>query len=94
MQSIADTLFSLYRGTPQHEEWVLACLGGAWQSLVGERLDQACRPVRFAGTCLTIEVTDPSYLEPLRSMEAEVRDRLRVATRQEVRQIRFRQTGG
>ena len=90
MRSIADAIFGLYRGTPQHGEWVVGCLNGAWPALVGDRLAGICRPCKFEGACLTVEVTDASWSEALKSMETDIRDKLRVATGLEIQRISFR----
>ncbi len=90
MHSIADTIFGLYRGTPQHGEWVVGCLDGAWPALVGERLAGICRPSKFEGVCLTLEVIDASWLEALKSMENDICGKLRAATGLEIQRINFR----
>jgi hypothetical protein len=92
MRPLSDVLFGLYRGTPQHGEWVVACLEGSWPALLGERLAAVCRPRRLDGGCLLIEIIDPSWADALRGMRTELCDRIGSATRNEVRQVKFRET--
>lgn len=90
MQAVGDLIFGLYRGTPQEGEWIIACLEGAWAALVGERLAQVCRPALFEEGCLTIQILDPSWVDALQGMGAELREKIRAATHNEVRHVRFR----
>jgi predicted nucleic acid-binding Zn ribbon protein len=90
MKPLSDVLFGLYRGTPQHEEWVIACLEGAWPALVGDRLAGVCRPKRLEKGHLIIEISDRTWADALRGMQSELCDKIRAATRDEVRQIAFR----
>ncbi len=87
MKSIGSVLFTMYRGTPQHAEWIMACLEGAWPSLIGDRLAASCRPLRVEESRLTIEITDPEWEDALRSMQADLLDRIRTATFGEVSAI-------
>jgi hypothetical protein len=90
MDSISSVLFTLYRGTPQHGEWIIACLEGAWQALAGERIALVCRPLLFDESCLVIEITDPAWEAPIREMAGELLDRIRTGTCGEVRLLDFR----
>jgi hypothetical protein len=90
MDPISSVLFTLYRGTPQHGEWIIACLEGAWPILVGERAARACRPLIFDESCLTVEITDPDWEEAIKGMKAELLDKIRTGTCGEVRQLSFR----
>ena len=89
MESIATTLFSLYRGTPFRDEWMIACLSGAWTGLLGERIAVACRPVEMRGPELVVEVADAAWLPALSSMKSEMLERIRAAAGNEVRQMSF-----
>ena len=90
MERVSDILFSLFRGTPQHGDWVVACLEGAWAPLVGERLAAACRPVSFEGSELVIEITDREWDDAIRSLADELLEKIRDATGNEVQQLSFR----
>lgn len=89
MESLSSILFGLFRGSPQHGDWVIACLEGAWPRLMGERIAQACRPVRLNGSKLTIEILDSAWEESLRNMKPELLDRIRHGTGGEVRELQF-----
>ena len=80
-------LFSLYRGTPQHGEWVIGCLKGAWPKLLGGKLAGVCRPVRFENSKLIIEILDPDWEEAVKSVQPALLEKLRTATAGEVRRI-------
>jgi len=77
MESLAKTLITLYRGTPFHDAWMVAFLGGAWSGLLGDKLAQVCRPVAMRHKELTIEVLDPGWLDTLRDMKPELLRRIR-----------------
>jgi len=89
MESLTKTLSSLYRGTPAHDAWMVAFLGGAWRGLVGEKLAEVCRPVGIQRKELTVEVLDPGWLDTLRSMKPELLKRLRDAAGSEVSSLSF-----
>jgi hypothetical protein len=80
MQHVSTVLYTLYKGTPAHGEWVVACLEGAWRGIFGEPLDRKFRPVRFEAGRLTVEVTDSSWEAAVRGMRREIVDRLDRAT--------------
>lgn len=88
MEPIFGVLFSLHRGTPQYGEWVVACLEGAWPSLVGGPLATACRPIRFQGSELAIEVLDRDWAEAVKSLKPELLEKLQAATACEVKTIK------
>jgi hypothetical protein len=90
MERISSVLFKIYRGTPQHAEWMVACLQGAWPALVGERLAQVCRPVAFSKSTLVIEILDRDWESALKSTKRELLDKVRRATENEVLEISFR----
>jgi hypothetical protein len=87
VESLSRVLFSLYRGTPRHGEWVVACLDGAWSGLLGARLAAACRPVRFVGSELTIEAADIHWAEAVKSVKPELIEKLRTATADVVKAV-------
>ena len=90
MEPISSVLFKIYRGTPQHAEWMVACLQGAWPALVGERLAQVCRPVAFSKFKLTIEILDRDWEGALKSTKTQLLDKVRRATDNEVLEISLR----
>ncbi len=89
MEPLSNVLFGIFRGTPRHAEWVLACLEGAWPNLVGERIAGVCRPAQFEGSRLTVEVLDPAWATTLRDMGPELLQRIRKGTGDEVREVHF-----
>ena len=89
MESISSILFTLFRGSPQRDEWVVACLEGAWRGLLGDRISRVCRPLSFHDACLTIEVQDAAWEESLREMTPKLLLRIRQATGDEVRELQF-----
>jgi hypothetical protein len=90
MEPISTILFKIYRGTPQHSDWMVACLQGVWPSLLGERLAQVCRPASFSGSTLVIEVLDSDWAGALRSTRKQLLEKLRNATADEVLRLEFR----
>ncbi len=89
MESLSRVLYSLHIGTPQHGPWVVACLEGAWPKVLGDRLAASCRPVSFKNSCLAIEVRDPSWMQPLQEMRADIEAKLSKATGDVVLQVSF-----
>jgi len=87
LEPVSSILFSLYRGTPQHEEWILACLQGAWRGIVGERLAEVCRPSAVKGSELIIEITNSSWVKALKGVRRDMAEKLRIATFGEVQSI-------
>ena len=90
MEKLFGVLFSIYKGTPRHGEWVIACLQGAWRVLVGEPLARVCRPCAFSDSRLVIEITDPNWEGALRATETELLQKLRKATDGEVSSVSFK----
>ena len=90
MEPLSRILFSLYRGTPQHGPWVVACLEGAWAAILGDKLARVCRPVSWENYRLTIAVPDQEWSESLQGLKEDLLARIRHATGHEVRQISFR----
>jgi predicted nucleic acid-binding Zn ribbon protein len=89
METVAALLYGIFRGTPQHSDWIVACLQGAWPGLVGERLAVVCRPAALADGRLKIEILDADWAVALRSMDKELLAKLQAATGGEVTRISF-----
>ncbi len=89
MESLARMIYSVHRGTPQHEPWVLACLEGAWPHIVGGRTAAACRPVRFKDSEVEIEILDQAWEETFRNLKAQIEAKVRTATGGEVSTTKF-----
>ncbi len=87
MEPVSNIVFSIFRGTERHEDWVLSCLEGAWTGLVGERLASACRPRTFKGSHLIVEVTDPEWAAGLKGLEGDLLKKIEAATGGEVRSL-------
>ncbi len=87
MEPVSNIIFSVFRGTAQHEDWVLSCLEGAWPGIVGERLASACRPRTFKAAHLIVEVTDPEWASGLKGLEDELLKKIEAATGGEVRSL-------
>ena len=87
MESLANVLFSLYRGTPQHGEWVVACLQGAWSGIVGDHIARVCRPVSWKDHRLVIQVEGADWKQNLRALEGELLAKVRSASGNEVREL-------
>ncbi len=82
-------IYSLFRGSPRHAPWVVACLEGAWPGLLGERLAAMCRPAALEGATLRIRVLDKVWLEPLRDCSADLLERIRRTAGDEIRSLEF-----
>jgi hypothetical protein len=89
MEPISNILFSLFRGSPRHGEWVLACLEGAWPAIVGEGIARVCRPASCAGATLVVSITDTAWEKVLASMKDELQAKIRLVTGGEVRELSF-----
>jgi predicted nucleic acid-binding Zn ribbon protein len=87
MEPVSNIIFSIFKGTAQHEEWVLSCLEGAWPVLVGERLASACRPRALKGSRLMVEVLDSEWIPALKDLEDDLLARIEAATGGEVRSL-------
>jgi predicted nucleic acid-binding Zn ribbon protein len=86
---LSRIIYSLRRGTPQHGQWVLACLEGSWPHIIGEIPAQACRPVDFRNSEVVIEILDSAWEKTLRNLRDHIEEKLRAATGDEVRAVRF-----
>jgi hypothetical protein len=89
MEAVAALIYKIFRGTPQHPEWMVACLQGAWPGLVGERLAAVCRPIAFSDGRLKIEILDDDWAQALRSIEKQLLEKIGTATGGEVSRISF-----
>jgi hypothetical protein len=89
MESLSNLLYSLYRGTPYHDDWLIACLSGAWQGLLGDKVAQVSRPLKMRSLELIVEVDDAAWLATLSSMSRDLLGRIRSATRGEVQRLSF-----
>ncbi|MDM7998025.1 MAG: DciA family protein [Acidobacteriota bacterium] len=89
MEPLAGVLYGLFRGTPNHERWVLACLEGAWPKLLGERLAAVCRPSGFENGALSVEILNNEWDSVVKSVRSELVEKLRAATAGEVKSIVF-----
>jgi hypothetical protein len=87
LEQLFSVLLLLYRGTPQHSEWVVACLNGAWPKLLGERLAAVCRPARFEGSELVVEILNNDWEKAVQSVKPMLLEKLRTATAGEVKTI-------
>jgi len=94
MEPLSTVIYTLFRGTPQHAEWVISCLEGAWVGILGERLASACRPSRYSEGRLTIAAVDPQWQEALQEMRSDLAARIRESTAGEVREVAIVLGGG
>jgi hypothetical protein len=93
LEKVSSILFSLYRGTPDYGEWIISCLNSAWLKLLGNRLATVCRPARFDGSTLEIEILENDWKAAIKSVEAELLEKLRATTAGEVKKIKFSMVG-
>ncbi len=94
MDSAFRILFSLQRGTPRHGQWVIECLRGSWDRIVGKKLAAVCRPETLKGEVLRVQVVDPEWMHTIKSLQAEIQEKLRSETCGEVRKlVLFSKTG-
>jgi hypothetical protein len=84
LEQLFGVMMSLYRGTPNKGEWVVACLEGAWSKLLGDRLAAVCRPVAFHGAELVIEICDRNWEDAIEHVQPALLEKLRAATAGEV----------
>jgi hypothetical protein len=73
-------MLSLFRGTPDNGDWIVACLEGAWPKLLGDRLAAVCRPVSFKGAELVIQIADRGWEDAVTNLQPELLKKLRDAT--------------
>ena len=89
LEPLSNVLFSLFKGKPNHGQWVVACLEGAWPKLLGDRLAAVCRPVRLENADLLIEILDHEWDQAVRSVKQTLIEKLQAATANEVKTITF-----
>ena len=87
MDRASRILFSLQRGTPCHGQWVVECLKGSWERIVGRRLATVCRPETLKGEILRVRVMDPEWMQTIRGLRTEIQEKLRAETSGEVRTL-------
>jgi hypothetical protein len=90
MEPLSKILFSLYQGTPFHDEWMVGCLQGAWAGLLGDRIDKVCRPAAVRGRELVVEVFNADWLPILSGMKLKLLERIHSVTGDGVLQISFK----
>jgi len=90
MKPIASILPSIFRDSPDHRLWVVACLEGSWQEIVGAGIARICRPLRLDNSNLVLEILDPSWESTLKGMERDVLEKIRQFAGNEVKQLSFR----
>ena len=89
MDRVSNILFSMFRHTPHHGKWVVACLEGSWKSILGQTIARVCRPIALRGSLLIVEIQDPVWDPVLQNMKEELSDRIRKAAGGEVLKIHF-----
>jgi len=89
LEPLFGVLFSLFKGEPNHGQWVVACLEGAWPKLLGDRLSAVCRPARFENAELQIEILDSEWDQAVKSVRQTLLEKLQVATANEIKTITF-----
>jgi hypothetical protein len=89
LQPISGLLFSLFKGQPDHGPWVVSCLEGAWDKILGGKLAAVCRPVRLENSDLRIEIRDREWEHAFKGIKPALLEKLRAATANEVKTISF-----
>ena len=90
MKPLFSVLLGIYRGTPRHGNWVLACLQGAWAKLVGDRLAAVCRPFCLKDGELIVEILDQDWEEAVKGVESPLQQKLETVTMGIVKKLSFR----
>jgi predicted nucleic acid-binding Zn ribbon protein len=90
MKPIASILPSIFRDSPHHQLWVVACLEGSWQEIVGDGIARICRPSRLDNSNLVLEILDPSWEGTLKGMERDLLEKIRQFAGNEVKRLSFR----
>jgi hypothetical protein len=88
LDKLFGLLFSVFRGMPNQGDWVVACLQGAWEKIIGDRLAAVCAPVSFDGKILFVEVNDRQWEEAVNSVLPSLLEKLQNATAGEIRAVR------
>lgn len=89
MKPVSDVIFTLFQGTPHQDEWLLACLTGAWSGMLGEPMGRVCRPQTVRGGRLVVQVLDSAWLPVLTGMHRELLERIRAATGCRLERVTF-----
>ena len=89
MHQLFSVLLGLHRGRPEHGNWVITCLKGAWEKILGERLAAVCRPVRVNNSELVVEILDREWEKALESIRPDLVQKLRIATGDEIKTLSF-----
>ena len=87
MKAVSAVIYSLFRDTSHHSDWVIACLSGAWNGILGEQIAGNCRPASLRDAELMVEVTDEAWFPILKGMKDELLQLIRTATGGVVRQM-------
>jgi hypothetical protein len=89
LKPLFGVLLGIYRGTPLHANWVLACLEGAWTKLVGDRLAAVCRPAGLRDSELIVEILDSDWVEAVKGVESLLQKKLETVTSGMVKKLSF-----
>ena len=89
MKPISSILPRLFRDSPQHSLWILACLEGNWGNIVGDGIARVCRPLALDNRNLVMEILDPSWESAVKSMERDMLEKIRQFAGNEVKRLSF-----
>jgi len=89
MEPISSALYQIYRDTPFRDEWLTACLEGAWRGLMGDKIADFSRPLAVRDAELIVEVSEASWCAVLTDMRAELLRRVRTASQSEIQKMTF-----
>jgi hypothetical protein len=92
LEKLFGVMMSLYRGTPNKGEWIVACLEGAWPKLLGDQLAAVCRPAAFHGAELVIEICDRNWEDAIEHIQPALLEKLRAVTAGEVATLSIKKT--
>jgi hypothetical protein len=87
VKQIFGVVLSLFNEKPENREWVVACLEGAWPTLVGERLAAVCKPVSFNGAELVVKMRDHAWEDAIADMKPALLKKLQTATQGKISAI-------
>ena len=90
MEQVFGVLFSLYKGKSINDEWIIACLDGAWPKLLGGKLSTVCRPASFKNSELVIDIVESGWDDAVRSVQPELLTKLTAATAGHIQRIKIR----
>jgi hypothetical protein len=89
LKPLFSVLLEIYRGKPLHNDWVIACLEGAWTKLVGDRLAAVCRPVSLKDSKLIVEILDPEWEDAVKGVQSALQQKLQNVTMGIVKTLSF-----